>query len=90
MPAFGIFYQRMYRTLNPKPADVKEAFITVRKMWGELGEAQKEVRPFRYIGSFRCGAPEGLLDRVPTLPVITFFAPTTTSTSSPSSPLYSQ
>lgn len=72
MPAFGIFYQRMYPTLNPKPADVKEAFILVRNMWGALSDTEKEVRPFIPLHrQFRRGTSEGLLDRVPTLPMIT-------------------
>lgn len=45
MPAFGVFYQRMYPTLSPKPANVKEAFLVVQKMWGALTETEKEVRP---------------------------------------------
>lgn len=46
MPAFGVFYQRMYPTLNPKPTDIKETFTTVRNMWGALSETEKEVCPF--------------------------------------------
>jgi len=45
MPAFGVFYQRMYPNLSPKPVNIKEAFLTVRAMWGALSETEKEVRP---------------------------------------------
>ena len=66
----------MYPTLNPKPADVKEAFILVRNMWGALSDTEKEVRPFIPLHrQFRRGTSEGLLDRVPTLPMITLLAP---------------
>ena len=81
MPAFGVYFQRMYPTLSPKPATTKEAFLTVRNMWGVLSEAEKEVRLAVLLHRrFRRGASEGLLDdRVPTLPIITSLALSTPS-----------